>query len=840
MLTLSPVNNIEYYKNSEKEDYYINADSIGLWHGGFKKRFGLGENVLPHEYDNVMSLKYPKTGINIFKKEQNIKLNAIDLTFSMPKSASLFWAFGGKTTKKKIESAQIAAVKTTMNYLEKNIARIRRGKNGVIKEEANGTLSSIVAHYLSRELEPQLHSHVLLYNFTTNKLGGFMGLDIRNLYFNQKVLGALYRSQLSFELNKFGFECEKDGDSFRLKSIKKTWEAIFSTRSNQIRASLNQLGCGAKSASPIGDKVALMTRKRKQTADFSELTERWKNKIKESYLSKIVILKNNVKYISKIMEVDVFTRLTENKSTFTKQQLEYEILSDSICGNKNLIELKQELTSYFKDKELVKLKDSEYQSIYTTKRILRLEKELISLAKELHSKFQHRLDKDTLSKAVKKFEKIAGFSPTQEQHNALIFACSGSDFSCVQGSAGAGKSTIMLALRLAYELNGNEVIGASIVKKAAENLEAESGIKSFTIDKLISEFEKGKNLLFNKSALVIDEAGQVSTTKLTKLLIMAKEASTKIVLTGDDKQLDAIQYGGALSYLSQKFGVFRVEKIQRQSSKREIGIVSNFRDGHMVKAFTKLYENGHLNFADSAENRAKNLVESTIKFIERSPNKDFLILAQRWAEVDIISKEIREYFIRTNKISGEIYTRKCIVSNHECSLPFQIGDEIRFTKNNYILKVSNGTNGRIISLKEDNQRLIFSIELNNKRIVRFCENDYKNEDGRLYLCHAYATTIYSSQGLTVDGDTFISWSTSMDRANNYVAGSRHKDNSHWFFNEAELKAIEINKEESLINVISKQANKEKRSSLATYLLEEKSNIVESVKSKMSSSLNSHI
>ncbi len=46
--------------------------------------------------------------------------------------------------------------------------------------------------------------------------------------------------------------------------------------------------------------------------------------------------------------------------------------------------------------------------------------------------------------------------------------------------------------------------------------------------------------------------------------------------------------------------------------------------------------------------------------------------------------------------------------------------------------------------------------------------------------------MYSSQGQIIDGDAFIYSTSGVNRANSYVANSRHKGNCHWFFNKKEL------------------------------------------------------
>jgi hypothetical protein len=78
------------------------------------------------------------------------------------------------------------------------------------------------------------------------------------------------------------------------------------------------------------------------------------------------------------------------------------------------------------------------------------------------------------------------------------------------------------------------------------------------------------------------------------------------------------------------------------------------------------------------------------------------------------------------------------------------------------------------------------VELDSGIHTQFMLSDYCNEDGRSYLAQAYAQTVYSSQGLTIDGDVFVYYTQYMDRAHSYVACSRHKDKAHIFANAEEL------------------------------------------------------
>lgn len=78
-----------------------------------------------------------------------------------------------------------------------------------------------------------------------------------------------------------------------------------------------------------------------------------------------------------------------------------------------------------------------------------------------------------------------------------------------------------------------------------------------------------------------------------------------------------------------------------------------------------------------------------------------------------------------------------------------------------------------------------TVTTDDRRNLSFLASEYADEKGT-NLSHAYALTIYSSQGVTVDGNTFVFYNGRMGRADTYVAASRHKDHAHIFSNSKEI------------------------------------------------------
>lgn len=809
MMSIKPINNIEYYKNLDQEDYYVKNETSDFWHGKLVSYFKLSTAVSQHEFEMVMTHRNPKTGITLFDKNQIIKKSGWDLTFSAPKSVSILWAIADDCTKRKLLNAHISSVQSTVEYIERFIAGIKRSKNGTVKEHAKGILAAFFTHFTSRELDPHIHTHVVIPNFALSYDGKIRALDSRKIYKYQKVIGALYRTQLARELISLGYSLEKDQESFRVSAIARSADVLFSNRAMQIRNELETRGIKS-SATKAGELIKLSTRKKKINIDIKDLQPIWNQRM--------INLPPPVAEVSASEGItpSVLQRLTTLNSTFTQQQFEYLFLVDEVLSGKTCSELRTEIQSTLNGEEVLSLGLEEYSQIYTTQSVRDMEQRLIDASTRLHHKAGVKISHDELSSAMATFSQETGFELTEEQVNALHFAIDDTSLKIIQGSAGAGKSSVLRVFEIISREKSINVLGTTIVKNLCNNLKKETAIEFLTAARLMHSIKDNRPLLNNVDILIIDEAGQIPTEMLLDILEAAEKGNTKVILTGEDKQLDAIAHGGALSLLSGTIGCYRIEKIQRQREYSERLIVSQFRDGYNELAFKSLHEQNRLHFCDNLKSSEDCLLEQLVAYIKDTPGKQHIILASKWSIVDGISAKVRQH-LRSNQVIGtKEYLRKCIVSNHKCELLLSVGDRIRFTRNDYKLNVVNGTLGIIESLCENEAKsLIFKVRLENGRTLTFDENQYKCEDGNLQIYHAYASTVFSSQGLTVDGDSFILWDGAMHRSMTYVAGSRHKNKSHWFFNKSELDEYKQCTTTSYLQTVVSMSSLKRQKSTAT-------------------------
>jgi hypothetical protein len=87
-----------------------------------------------------------------------------DLTFSIPKSASVLWGVADGGTQALIAEAHQAAVADALDFLEREVVATRVGAKGpkgaVAQVEVTGVVAAAFDHYDSRANDPHLHTHV--------------------------------------------------------------------------------------------------------------------------------------------------------------------------------------------------------------------------------------------------------------------------------------------------------------------------------------------------------------------------------------------------------------------------------------------------------------------------------------------------------------------------------------------------------------------------------------------------------------------------------------------------------------------------------------------------------
>src|SRR5690606_18927779 len=195
----------------------------------------------------------------------------------------------------------------------------------------------------------------------------------------------------------------------------------------------------------------------------------------------------------------------------------------------------------------------------TTREMIETERAMIGSAEKLAGADSHTVQADKLAAAVNRYDTLS-----DEQRAAVEHVTGAGRLAVIIGDAGTGKSFAMRVAKEAWEAEGYRVRGCALAGKAADELQAGSGIESRTIHSLEASWNRGRDMLTARDVLVIDEAGMVGSRQLARVLAEAEKAGAKVVMLGDDKQLAAIEAGAGFRAITERVGAAEITQIRRQ------------------------------------------------------------------------------------------------------------------------------------------------------------------------------------------------------------------------------------------------------------------------------------
>ena len=271
-----------YYSHSD--NYYFLGELESVWLGDGAAALGLEGKVRSDALTAVLEGRLPdgsRLGREVSGK--HVHRPGHDLTFSAPKSVSILALVGGD---KAMVEAHNHAVQVAAGYMEKLISA-RDTRDGVTSIVHTGKMvAAAFTHDTSRNLDPQLHTHLLIANMTEQD-GKWKALAtdyIHNAGFIETVmkmqvtLGKIYRSALRQRVEALGHEVEEVGKHgmWEIKGVPVPVREEFSSRGREIQGAI-----GAEATLRSRDVAAKDTRQAKVDPSRLRLMERWLGQMKE-------------------------------------------------------------------------------------------------------------------------------------------------------------------------------------------------------------------------------------------------------------------------------------------------------------------------------------------------------------------------------------------------------------------------------------------------------------------------------------------------------------------------------------------------------------------------------
>lgn len=505
MLTTSNISMIQSGEYFGKDDYYsrtLTKEDFWYGHGLLSP---LGEDI-PNPYQDISA---PLTHAGYEQKRNSMRKEfppdsrklAIDLTFSPPKSVSI--AMLDPILKYQLIEAHNQAVKNVLAYVESNYIIWRKHTNKDNKTDHIKTQNALFAclqHRVSREQDPQLHTHCLLFRKTMVD-GKIMTIEDRFIHSNQYLLSLMYDNELSKALQERRIplresnSLDQKNKHFEIDGINDTLIDHFSKRKNQIQQYQETYGF---SDSWEGSHAAgLASRKAKSAENLQDLEKMWLQDISD--LGGFVVEKKPEKTNStRLLEIDTIVKnsinlLQEKSFAFSKADLMIEVYKVGMMMGITLPEFEKSFDAHLQV-DLIKagFRALNNEVYYTTPKNIARAKYIDSIL------LQERIENyATLSaeSAIDKIDTISselkanyGWELSKGQKEAVTKMLSTSEkYVAIEGIAGSGKTTMLEQAKNLYQEQGVKIIGMAFTGKAAEAMETEAAIPSQTIHRYLNQ-----------------------------------------------------------------------------------------------------------------------------------------------------------------------------------------------------------------------------------------------------------------------------------------------------------------------------------------------------------------
>ncbi|HCM9429379.1 TPA: conjugative transfer relaxase/helicase TraI [Enterobacter hormaechei subsp. xiangfangensis] len=515
-----------YYMSSD--NYYFLGNLQSLWIGEGAKALGLEGDVRGDNFTAVLK-GYLDNGERLGREidGNHVHREGHDLTFSAPKSVSVLVLIGND---KGMLEAHNQAVQIAAGYVEKLVSA-RDTHDGITSIVPTGKMvAAAFTHDTSRNLDPQLHTHLIVANMTESK-GKWKALAtdyIHNAGFIETVmkmqvtLGKIYRNALRERVEALGHEVEEVGPHgmWEIKGVPEEVREEFSSRGKEIKAAV-----GAEATLRSRDVAAKDTRQAKVDPSRMRLMERWTRQMAEKgfditgYMGTAAERATTLNSVNREPGRDerseissavmmAVSHLSDSKTRFTWGEL---LLATTEFSDRlpDAEELKSSINTALKEGIIIPL-DSE-KGVFTSRIHLLDELSIQALSKE-HSE----------SGRVVSFSRTAPAAPESLRNiesDALVLI-----------NAPAGVSGIRELTQILAESNkdrGREVMVLASSAERATSLSKSDVLK----DKLIgrSQILSGDFSLKPQSTLIIEGAERLGLKETLVLLGEAREKDAQLI-----------------------------------------------------------------------------------------------------------------------------------------------------------------------------------------------------------------------------------------------------------------------------------------------------------------------
>ena len=719
-----------------------------------------------------------------------------DLTFSPVKSVSTLWAVADPAVAAVIERAHQAAVKDALRFIETHALFTRTGPQGIRQINVRGLVATAFTHRDSRAGDPDLHTHVAVANKVQALDGRWLSIDGRVLFKANVAASETYNTALEQHLrDNWGVRfVERPGTDPTKRPIREIvgvdpgLNQRWSTRRAHINTRRSELAIQFQhdhgrpptpvEALHLAQQATLETRDAKhEPRSLAEQRATWLDEAAAVLGGRAAVAAIVQTALTPAAETatiadahwvaqtadHIFAVMEDSRCTWQMWHVRAEaqrqirtidlptdhaaalvdLLVDEVLDRRS-VALAAPADNIEEPDALRRVDGSSVYTVaggdlYTSQQILDAEQRLVATAgrRDGSAVEESAVDLALLEMAANRTALDAGQASLVRQ-----MCTSGARLQLAIAPAGAGKTTAMRALTLAWTQDGGQVLGLAPSAAAAAVLGEQTGIRTDTLAKLTWSLRHGElpdwaSAVGPSTLLIIDEAGMVDTLSLDAAVqfVMARGGSVRLV--GDDQQLAAIGAGGVLRDIKHQHGVVQLAELHRFTNPAEAAASLALREGK-PGALDFYLDHGRVHVGDIAKTTEDAF---TAWALDRSAGLDAIMLAPTRELVAELNRRARDHRLNGNVPHAAV---RLADGNHA-----SIGDVIITRSNDRRLRLTATDwvkNGDRWTITRIGRRGDLTVRHNRSQLTVRLPADYVQASAGL----GYATTIHAAQGVSAD------------------------------------------------------------------------------------------
>ena len=725
-----------------------------------------------------------------------------DLTFSPVKSVSTLWAVADPAVAAVIERAHQAAVKDALTFIEDHALFTRTGPQGIRQVNVQGMVATAFTHRDSRAGDPDLHTHVAVTNKVQTLDGRWLSIDGRMLFKANVAASETYNTALEQHLrDTLGVRfAERPGTDPGKRPIREIvgvdprLNRRWSTRRAQINIRRGELAIQfqedhGRPPSPVealhlAQQATLETRDAKhEPRSVTEQRSTWLAEAaavlggrgavaamvqtaltppaEAATIADARWVAQTADHILAVMENSRSTWQMWHVRAEAQRQLRtadvsverasalVDLLVAEVLDHRS-VALAAPLDGIDEPEPLRRRNGSSVYTVtgadvYTSQRILDAEQRLVTTAGRRDGSVVDESAVDLAS-----LEMAANGTALDAGQASLVrrMCTSGARLQLAIAPAGAGKTTAMRALTLAWTEDGGQVLGLAPSAAAAAVLGEQTGIRADTLAKLTWSLQHGElpdwaARIGPSTLVIIDEAGMADTLSLDVAVQFAIDRGASVRLVGDDQQLAAVGAGGVLRDINHTHGALHLAELHRFTNPAEAAASLALREGKPT-ALNFYLDYGRVHVGDIAKTTEDTF---TCWAADQSAGLDAIMLAPTRELVAELNRRARDHHLaRDHRLDHTPASSEVrLADGNQAS----VGDVIITRANDRRLRLSatdwvkNGDRWTITCI---GRRGDLTVRHNCSQLTVRLPIDYVRTSTGL----GYATTIHSAQGVSAD------------------------------------------------------------------------------------------